>query len=68
MKISSYLCIDDNRALCIDADDEAPLLKVEFCNELQKVGKREKMILVKKIQTDLFNWMEAISRGQNERR
>ena len=54
LQITSYLCIDSSLGRVADAsDDDAPLLKVEFCNEANRLDDKQKLAFLQMVQRDL---------------
>lgn len=44
MRLSHYLCLDPCKGWLANADDDdSPLIKVEFMNELRRLSREEKM-------------------------
>ena len=54
MKIESYLCVDRSHGRIADAsDDSSPLVKVEFCNEVNKFSEQEKRCFLQMVKRNL---------------
>ena len=47
--LDGYTCIDPNKAFVIDADEDAPLVEIRFCNELRDFSQEEKLTIVEGI-------------------